>query len=435
MASPASTRRKRLGSFEILHEIGQGGMGVVYLARQPALDRRVVLKKIRREYLGDRAHVERFHREAQAAASVHHQNVVAVYDSFAFRDDRYIAQEWVPGADLQAILERQQRLPARIAAWIALEIARGLEEIHAREIVHRDLKPANILIGAGGETKIADFGIAHDGRDGLTRPGMTMGSLPYMSPEQLRGEKVGPESDLFNLGVVLFEMLVGLPPWPCPEGDGQAKALLDSMQETPRLSGPRPLRRILRKLLAVDTARRHEDAGAVRRELQRYLHVQAPPEGRAFLAAYLLDEGIVEVRRRPPTVKLGAHPRSPKTRWALGGVLALTALAAAHWSLRSPDLLPATESADETTLRPQVTASAGDATPGERAGVGLIAGAAAELVGGAQSPYPERYPKPYFKPDTGPDTELSAQIIETSWSAAVPDSIPDAIAASQEELP
>src|SRR5262245_7233174 len=120
-------------------------MGVVYLARQPALERLVVLKKIRRELLIDPSMLGRFQREARAAAAVHHHNVVAVYDCFEARGDHYIAQELVRGADLRSILAKLGRLDPAVAAHVALEIARGLEEIHASGIVHRDLKPANVL--------------------------------------------------------------------------------------------------------------------------------------------------------------------------------------------------------------------------------------------------------------------------------------------------
>jgi len=134
-------RPKKLGSFEILEEIGQGGMGIVYLARQPDLDRPVVVKKMLRGLTVDPSAVERFQREARAAAAVHHQNVVAVYDCFSIRGDHYIAEEYVDGPDLRSVLDEAKRLEPRIAALIALEIVRGLEEIHARGIVHRDLKP------------------------------------------------------------------------------------------------------------------------------------------------------------------------------------------------------------------------------------------------------------------------------------------------------
>ncbi|HSG66632.1 MAG TPA: serine/threonine-protein kinase, partial [Gammaproteobacteria bacterium] len=251
-----SSGPKQLGSFEVLREIGQGGMGVVYLARQPALDRLVVLKKIRRELVADSSMLKRFQREARAAAAIHHQNVVAVYDCFETRGTHYIAQELVNGADLKGVLDRSQRIEPRIAALMVLEVVRGLEEIHARGIVHRDLKPANVLLGAGGEVKIADFGIALEGcGDALTRPGTMIGSLPYMSPEQMLGENVDYRSDVFLLGVLLYEMLVGEPPY--RESDGESTdTLLERMQNERyrparrcRPTVPRRIDRLLRACL------------------------------------------------------------------------------------------------------------------------------------------------------------------------------------------
>jgi serine/threonine-protein kinase len=151
---------KTLGNFVVEDEIGSGGMGVVLLARQTSLDRPAVLKRIRRD-LGSYPQLsERFQREARAAAQIHHQNVVAVYDCFSWRSDQYIAQEYVDGVDLSTAISRSGPLPWRVAGLIALEVARGLDEIHGIGTVHRDLKPANILLGRRGEVKIADFGLA-----------------------------------------------------------------------------------------------------------------------------------------------------------------------------------------------------------------------------------------------------------------------------------
>ena len=217
---PHEKQPRKLAGYEVLEEIGQGGMGIIYLARQPSLERLVVLKKIRRDLLAEESMVDRFKREARAAAAVQHQNVVAVHDCFSVRGDHYIAQEFVDGKDLKTILSETVRLDPEIAGLVALEVARGLEEIHARGIVHRDLKPANILIGRGGETKIADFGIALGGGvSDLTRPGILVGSVPYMSPEQMFGQRVDHRSDLFSFGIMLYEMLTGLPPYARPTGE------------------------------------------------------------------------------------------------------------------------------------------------------------------------------------------------------------------------
>jgi serine/threonine protein kinase len=222
---------RKIGSFVVERELGQGGMGVVYLARQPALERPVVLKTLRRDLADEPSLEERFQREAQAAAGIHHQNVVAVYDCFSFRGESFIAQEYVEGMDLASILQAAQRLSPRVAALIALEMTRGLEEIHARGVVHRDLKPANILLGREGETKIADFGIALDGKGkALTQVGVALGTPQYMSLEQLLGERADYRSDLFSLGVVLYEMLTGETPFAERESSEDGPSLARRIQ-------------------------------------------------------------------------------------------------------------------------------------------------------------------------------------------------------------
>jgi serine/threonine-protein kinase len=325
------TRPKKLGSFEVLEEIGQGGMGVVYLARQPDLDRPVVVKKMRRGLTVDPSAVERFQREARAAAAVHHQNVVAVYDCFSMRGDHYIAEEYVDGPDLRSVLDEAKRLEPRIAALIGLEIVRGLEEIHARGIVHRDLKPDNILIGTGGETKIADFGIALDGKGyGLTRPGMMMGSIPYFSPEQMLGERMDYRSDLFVFGILLYEMITGVPPFE-PSEEGAKDTLLERMQGgryvPPRRRAnrvPRYLARVIRNCLQPKTSRRIGTATAVRRQLERGLGRTSPADCRLQIATWLWERGLIQpaagkTELRPLAAKrergFGAALHRPLARW------------------------------------------------------------------------------------------------------------------------
>ena len=292
-------RPRRLGNFELLEEIGQGGMGVVYRARQPSLERFVVLKKIRRDLLADPTMLGRFEREARAAAAVHHQNVVAVYDCFEARGDHYIAQELVDGIDLRAILAKLGRLEPGVASLIALEIARGLEEIHARGIVHRDLKPANILIGNGGEVKIADFGIAIEATaDGLTRPGTMIGSLPYMAPEQILGQRADARTDVYLFGILLYEMLAGVPPYRAAEGD-EAESLLERMRKeryTPlrKLVSrvPSSVARLVGRCLRARPGRRLATATDLRGVLERALGRPSALESRAEVAAYLWNRGV-----------------------------------------------------------------------------------------------------------------------------------------------
>jgi len=319
---PASQHSRRLGSFEILRELGQGGMGVVYLARQPALDRLVVLKKVRRDMLEDPSMAERFQREARAAAAVHHQNVVAVYDCFSARGDDYIAQEFVDGVDLRAVLERARPLDPRIAALIALEVVRGLEEIHAQGIVHRDLKPGNILLGSGGEVKIADFGIALEHKaDGLTRPGTMMGSLPYMSPEQMLGERVDHRGDLFLFGILFHEMVAG----ECPfreSKEGSPDTLLERMQkesfESPRKRVPKVPRyvvRLIRSCLRAKPSRRVQSATIARRRLERWVGHVSPADCRSEIAAFLWERDILEASEERTKRRPG--PRRKRGVWRL----------------------------------------------------------------------------------------------------------------------
>jgi serine/threonine-protein kinase len=218
---------RTIGNFAIERELGSGGMGVVLLGRHQSLDRPAVLKRLRPDLSASEDLVERFAREARSAASIHHQNVVAVYDWISWRGEHYIAQEYVDGVDLREALGHAQRFPWRLAALVALELARGLEAIHARGMVHRDLKPANVLLAAPADEvalntlwgcpKITDFGLARrvEGDGGLTTTGAIMGTPSYMAPEQAEGrlKDLGPHTDVYALGAILYELLTGRPPF------------------------------------------------------------------------------------------------------------------------------------------------------------------------------------------------------------------------------
>ena len=323
---------RRIAGYEIEQELAQGGMGVVYLAQQPSLERRVVLKTLRRDLAEDPTLEERFTREAQAAAGVHHPNVVVVYDCFSWRNERYIAQEHVDGKDVASVLEQLGRLEPRIVGLVALEVARGLEEIHARGIVHRDLKPANILLGRGGETKIADFGIALDtSGSSLTQTGHSMGTPIYMSPEQLRGARVDSRSDLFSLGVVLYEMLAGRRPFAeeSAGGEGLVERIEARRRTAVRRLAPRTpgaLARLVERCLQPKPKRRFASTAELRRALERQLGQPSAADCRAEIAAWLWEQKVFksakgETRRSPRA----SAPRS--TSWARR--IAIPVLAAA----------------------------------------------------------------------------------------------------------
>lgn len=286
---------KAIGSFEITAELGEGGMGVLFLARQPALDREVVLKRLHRDLSRDPNAAERFVREAQSAAEVHHQNVVTVYDCFEWRGDRYIAQEFVNGGDLARVIHHGAPVEARVAAKIALQAISGVEAIHKRGIVHRDLKPANVLVSRLGEVKITDFGIALDPGNGpaLTEVGHAVGTPPYMSPEQLRGERPDARSDLFSWGVLVYELLAGYVPFSTDadtEGDSLLKRVESGAYTPLRRAAPgcpRALARTVNRCLRAKPSRRPRDAGAVRAELQRWLSSPASEQVERDVAEWL----------------------------------------------------------------------------------------------------------------------------------------------------
>lgn len=199
--------------YEIERELGAGSSAVVYLARDRRLDRLVALKVLRPELNDDREYVARFQTEARAAASLTHPNVVAIYDFGRGGAYNYIAMEYVAGGNLKALIERHGALSPAQAVPIAGQVLAALSAAHARGIVHRDVKPQNILLTGDQTAKVTDFGIAHLGNVGQTEKGLTLGTALYMSPEQALGERVTPASDIYSFGVVLFEMLAGVPPF------------------------------------------------------------------------------------------------------------------------------------------------------------------------------------------------------------------------------
>ena len=206
----------QLGKYRIDGVLGKGAMGVVYKAFDPAIERVVALKTIRKEMFSESEQQEligRFKNEAQAAGRLNHPNIVTVYDYGEDADSAYIAMEFVEGTGLDALLAPGRPMPvARVLAWMA-DLLGGLDYAHARGVVHRDIKPANLLITAGAQVKISDFGIARIESSTLTQAGSMIGTPSYMSPEQFRGEPVDGRSDVFSSGILLYQLLTGTRPF------------------------------------------------------------------------------------------------------------------------------------------------------------------------------------------------------------------------------
>src|SRR5580765_264858 len=203
-----------VGRYEITGELGRGAMGVVYKALDPTIGRTVALKTMRLDVHGLDAQemVRRFQNEARAAGVLNHPNIVTIYDAGEEDGIFYIAMEFIEGTTLQEMLSEQRVLATDEVVQLTRQICRGLDYAHSNGIVHRDIKPANIMITANGTVKIMDFGIAKSGGQ-VTNTGQVLGTPNYMSPEQVKGRPLDGRSDLFGMGVILYEMLTGEKPF------------------------------------------------------------------------------------------------------------------------------------------------------------------------------------------------------------------------------
>lgn len=263
--------------YEIHKRIGRGGMADVFLAQDLLLDRQVAIKVLFPEFAVDPNFVERFRREAQAAANLSHPNIVNVFDWGKYEGTYFIAMEYVHGRTLAEILKTNDRLTPKQAAEIASEVAAALGFAHQADLAHRDIKPGNILIGANGQVKVADFGIARAMNAGteanLTQAGSVMGTAAYFSPEQAQGAQPDPRSDLYSLGIVMYEMVAGRPPF---QGENAVSIAYKQVHDQPTpinqlVDGvPRPFEAIVAKLLAKDPKLRYPSANALRDDLRRF---------------------------------------------------------------------------------------------------------------------------------------------------------------------
>ncbi len=262
-------------------------MAEVYLARDQMLDRPVAIKVLYPEFAADPAFVERFRREAQAAANLNHPSIVGVYDGGTYGGTNFIVLEYVRGRTLAEELAEVGRLAPERVAEVGAAIAGALSFAHRSGVVHRDVKPGNVLISTQGEVKVTDFGIARaaaNAEDNLTQVGAVMGTATYFSPEQAQGRPVDPRSDLYSLGVVLYELLVGRPPFVAETPLAVAYQHVQDPVPSPRAANPAVpagLDAIVVRLLQKDPAGRYESADALRADLQRFR------EGRNISAAPL----------------------------------------------------------------------------------------------------------------------------------------------------
>jgi eukaryotic-like serine/threonine-protein kinase len=324
MASPVGTllsKRYRLDA-----QVGSGGMSTVYRAFDTVLERQVAIKLMHREIAGDSDQLERFRREARAVAQLNHPHIVGVIDAGEEGDPEhptpYIVFEYVEGETLKERIRRNGRLAVPEAVAYAIEVARGLGAAHACGIVHRDVKPQNVLVDGEGAAKVTDFGIARSlHQEGLTADGRVLGTTDYVSPEQALGHAVSGQSDLYSLGIVLFEMLCGDVPF---KGENQiAVAMKHVREDLPDIQLRRPeisatLAAVLDRATAKDLERRHPDAKALIADLEDVLATETARTG------HVTGEATTVLRSLPPSAQKRVPLRVRSSRSTLlSGLLAV----------------------------------------------------------------------------------------------------------------
>jgi eukaryotic-like serine/threonine-protein kinase len=271
--------------YRIDQKIGSGGMSSVYQAFDPMLERWVAIKLMHRDISSDPDQLERFRREARAVARLNHPHVVTVIDAGEDDGAPFIVFEYVEGETLKERIKRQGRLPVSEAVAYAIEIGRALECAHMHRLVHRDVKPQNVLIDPDGRAKVTDFGIARSlEAHGLTATGRVLGTTDYVSPEQALGHEVTPQSDIYSLGVVLYEMLTGEPPF---RAESQLAVAMKHVREPlPDVQRLRPeisaaLAAVVERATAKETAHRYATVGELVHDLEEVLAIEAARTGEA----------------------------------------------------------------------------------------------------------------------------------------------------------
>jgi serine/threonine-protein kinase len=355
---------EKLGKYKIIEEVGRGGFAAVYKAVDTTLERTVALKVLAPHLLWDPTFVQRFQREAKVAANLDHSNIVTIYEVGQMEGVYFIAMQFLEGRTLGQVLEAEGPLPISQVQAVMEQLASALDYAHAREFVHRDIKPSNIMVADDGRATLTDFGLVKAGEGTqLTASGMVFGTPEYMSPEQAEGKALDARSDIYSLGVVLYEMLAGRAPF---VADTTPAVMYKHVHEPPPLEElpsdlPQGLVAVVEKALAKKREERYQNAGEMARALEEAIEASArvtpiPPERKVPVSPPVVEEvapplvepeAVVREEPEPPTPK--AAPKKALGRGVLlaGGLVLLCCIVsiiilAVYWPPPTPTPEPPT---------------------------------------------------------------------------------------------
>ena len=318
------------GRYKLEAKLGSGGMSTVYLARDGTLDRAVAVKVMHREMSEQPDQLQRFRQEARAVAKLSHPNVVAVIDAGEDGGHPYIVFEYVEGETLKQRIGRVGALDGQEALAYAIEVARGLTVAHARNMVHRDIKPQNVLIDSEGRAKLTDFGISRQlEQDGMTATGRVLGTTDYVAPEQAMGHPVDQRSDIYSLGVVLYEMLVGQVPFHADSQVGVAmkhvnEELPDVQQRRPELSAAAAM--VVERATAKEPGERYQAVGEMIDDLATALEVEAARAGSTTGEATSVLEAVPPAERKLSSGRRRSRVAVPLILLVFAGAIAAVLL-------------------------------------------------------------------------------------------------------------
>ena len=304
------------GRYRVISRLGSGGMAEVYLAQDQLLGRHLAVKVLHHHFAEDHEFVERFKREASSAAALSHPNIVGIFDRGEWNGTYYIAMEYVAGRSLKSIIREDGALDPVTAIEIVVQILRAARFAHRRGVIHRDLKPHNVILDEEGRARVTDFGIARAGASDMTLTGSVMGTAQYLSPEQAQGFAVSSASDLYSVGVILYELLTGAVPF---EGESAVAIAYKQVSAVPRPPSelnpviPPSLDAVVMRALAKDPAQRYADADELIAALEQERAALPAYQGAAVPASHM---GATALAEQPPATgsMLVVPPRALRPR-------------------------------------------------------------------------------------------------------------------------